>query len=431
MTNERMGAIGKLAPQPWMKAAETRTLFKALKAEGNEARFIGGCVRNAIVGLPVEDIDIATTETPHRVLKLLEAANIKAIPTGIEHGTVTAVINSIHYEITSLRIDVENHGRRATVAYTDDWVADALRRDFTINTMSSTIEGDIFDPLSGMDDLNKRRVRFVGSPKLRIEEDLLRLLRFFRFHATFGGNAVDQAAITACRRLAPRLNELSAERVQSELFKILEAPNPANTMILMNNELVLKYVLPEAKNFSRLKSMDWLETNFINIDTINPDKLRRLAALLFIDEAGHAALAKRLRLSNKQCSRLAIMTKFARTPVMELSQLRRHHALYDLGADNFRDLVLLNWSQEKTIERQNFPERTKHWLDLIDAADTWQQPIFPIKGGDAKKLGLKQGPAVGRALGEVKSWWRHGDFQANRRQCIYQLKQIIKSQKRQ
>jgi poly(A) polymerase len=215
--------------------------------------------------------------------------------------------------------------------------------------------------------------------------------------------------------------------VQSELFKILEAPNPANTMILMSNELILKYVLPEAKNFSRLRTMVWLETNFINTDTINPDKLRRLAAMLLTDEAGHAAVAERLRLSNKQCSRLAIMTKCAHSPVPESSQLKRNHALYDLGADNFRDLVLLNWAQEKTIEQQHVPERTELWIDLIDAADNWQKPTFPIKGDDAKKLGLKQGPAVGRALGKVESWWRDGNFQANKKQCIYQLKQVIKS----
>ena len=341
-------------------------------------------------------------------------------------GSTTETFKNLENGQTA-NIDVENHGRRATIAYTDDWVADALRRDFTINTMSSTIEGYIFDPLSGMDDLDKRKVRFVGSPKLRIEEDLLRLLRFFRFQAIFGGDAVDQAAITACRTLAPRLNELSAERVQSELFKILEAPNPSNTMILMNDELVLKYVLPEAKNFSRLRTMAWLETHLINFDTVYPDKLRRLAAMLLVNEAGHAALAKRLRLSNKQSSRLAIMTNSLHSPVPELSQLKRNHALYDLGTEKFRDLALLNWAHEKTIEQQHFAERTEQWTDLIGAADTWQQPIFPIKGDDAKKLGLRQGPAVGRALGKVESWWRDGDFQANKRQCINQLKRVINS----
>ena len=427
MINGQMDAIRKLALQPWMIASETKALFKALRAGGNEARFIGGCVRNAVIGLPVKDIDVATSETPHRVLKLLEAANIKAFPSGMEHGTVTAVINSMHYEITTLRIDVESRGRRATVAYTDDWVADALRRDFTINTISSNIEGDLFDPLSGINDLEKRRIRFVGSPRLRIEEDILRLLRFFRFHALFGGNAVDQTAIEACRSLAPRLNELSAERVHSELFKILEVPKPASAMTLMHNEQVLKYILPEAKNFNSLRMMVWIETHFTNIDSINPDVLRRLAVMLPNDDAGHQNIAKRLRLSNKQSSRLAIMTKNIHSPVPELSQLKRHQALYDLGPDNFRDLALLNWAQERSIKSQRPIERTKLWVNLINDADAWQQPKFPIKGDDVKTLGLDQGPAVGEAIKKVKNWWRDGDFQADKKQCITQLKQIIKS----
>jgi poly(A) polymerase len=427
MTCGQMDATSKLEPQPWMTSPETRALFKALQAGGNDARFIGGCVRNAVFGLPVKDIDIATPETPQRVVELLEAANIKVIPTGIEHGTVTAVINSKHYEITTLRIDVENHGRHATVAYTDNWVADALRRDFTINTMSSNIEGDIYDPLTGMDDLGQRWVRFVGSAKARIEEDLLRLLRFFRFQTTFGGNTMDQDAIAACRLLAPRLSELSAERVQNELFKILDDPNPANTLILMKDERILEYVLPEAINFGRLKMVTWLETHTSNVDTVIPDRLRRLAAMLLEDETGHAALAERLRLSNKQRARLAVMTKFTHSPGPEMNQLKCRQALYDLGADNFRDLALLNWAQEMSIELRQLPERTEHWLALFVAADNWQQPTFPIKGGDATELGLNQGPAVGKALRKVKTWWRDGNFQADRRQCINQLKKVMRS----
>ena len=427
MTNRQMDATGKLAPQPWMTAPETGALFKALQAGGKESRFIGGCVRNAIFGLPVKDLDIATEEPPQRVLGLLEAANIKAIPTGIEHGTVTAVINSMHYEITTLRIDVESHGRHATVVYTDDWIADALRRDFTINTMSSTLEGDIYDPLTGMDDLGQRWVRFVGRAKERIEEDLLRLLRFFRFQATFGGNAIDRDAIAACRLLAPRLNELSAERVQSELFKVLEAPNPADTMILMNGERILEHVLPEAKNYGRLRMVSWLETRAINVASVNPDTLRRLAAMLLEDATGHAALAERLRLSNTQRARLAVMTNWPCSPAPEMDQLERRQALYDLGAGDFRDLALLNWAQEMSVEPRHLPERSEHWLTLIDAADTWQHPAFPIKGGDATDLRLEQGPAVGEALKKVETWWRDGDFKADRNQCIEQLKQVIES----
>jgi len=419
---------GKLSPQPWMTTPETQNLFRALESGGKQARFVGGCIRNAIYNIPVKDIDIATPEPPHRVIKLLETANITVIPTALEYGTVTAIINSVRYEITTLRIDQENHGRQATVSYTNDWVADALRRDFTINTLSSTIEGNLFDPLSGLDDLNQRYVRFVGNAKERIEEDLLRLLRFFRFHATFGCEKIDPDAISACRELAPRLIELSSERVQSELFKILDSPRPANTLALMDNEQILKYVLPEATDFGRLKMLSWIETKFSNNESIRPDKLRRLAAVLNLDRTGHTALAKRLRLSNKQSLRLATMTKSTQLPVPELNKLRRHQALYDLGANNFRDQALLSWAHEKNTVLNLPPERNKHWLDLINDVGKWQKPSFPIKGSDARKLGLKQGPAVGKALEKVEIWWRKGDFQANKRQCIKQLRQVIERQ---
>ena len=428
MSSSETGAKGKITLQPWMTTLETQNLFKALEAGGKKARFVGGCIRNAICNIPVNDIDIATPEPPHRVIKLLEAANIKAIPTALKYGTVTANINSIRYEITTLRNDVENHGRQATVAYTDDWMSDALRRDFTINTLSCTIEGDIFDPLTGLDDLNQKSVRFVGSAKERIEEDILRLLRFFRFHATFGGNNIDQDAISACRDLAPMLIELSSERVQSELFKILEVSDPAYTLALMDSELILKYILPEAKDFKRLKMLVWIENKFFNNDTIRPDKLRRLAAVLNSNQTGHMALAKRLRLSKKQSLRLATMTKSTQLPVPELNDLKKHQALYDLGFDNFCDLVLLGWAQEENTKSYLSPERAIDWLRMINEASTWQKPTFPIKGSDARKLGLKQGPAVGKAMKKVEIWWRDGDFQANKRQCIKHLEQVIDRQ---
>ncbi|MBH88886.1 MAG: tRNA nucleotidyltransferase [Magnetovibrio sp.] len=427
MNSVQTRAVSKLEPQSWMTTPETQTLFRALEAGGKQARFIGGCIRNAICNKPVKDIDIATPEPPQKVMELLKAANIIAIPTALKYGTVTAIINSLRYEITTLRIDTENHGRQATVAFTDDWVTDALRRDFTINTMSSTIDGDLFDPLSGLDDLNHHRVRFVGSARERIEEDLLRLLRFFRFHATFGGNKLDQDAISACRDLAPRIIELSSERIQSELFKIFEAPDPAKTLSLMNSELILKHVLPEARDFGRLRTLAWIETKFSNNDSIRPDKLRRLAAVLNSDQNGHLSLAKRLRLSNKQSLQLARMTKPAKLPVPESNPLEQHQILYDLGIDNFCDLILLSWAHEENIDPHLSSERSKHWLDMINEASTWHKPEFPIKGSDAKKLGLIQGPDFGKAIKKVESWWRDGDFQANKRQCIKQLKQVINS----
>lgn len=427
MNKAPLTPTGKLPPQSWMTNPETKAIFTALQAGGKEARFIGGCVRNAVFGLPVKDIDIATPEPPQRVMELLEAAGIKAIPTGIEHGTVTAVIDSHHFEVTTLRIDVENHGRHATVAFTDDWIADALRRDFTINTLSCTPEGDIYDPLTGMDDLGQRWVRFVGLAKERIEEDILRLLRFFRFQATFGGQSMDRDAIAACRLFAPRLNELSAERIQSELFRILEAPNPSDTLILMKGERILEHVLPEAENFGRLRMMSWLETTAIKVASVKPDTLRRLAATLSSDPAGHADLAQRLRLSKRQTDRLALMTRGKFTPSPELSDKQRRLALYDFQADGFRDLVLLSWAEEMAVKPRRESQRTDEWLALIDAADIWQQPVFPIKGQDALDLGLEHGPAVGKILDDVKNWWRDGVFRADREQCLEQLKKKIGS----
>ena len=418
-------ATGKLPPQPWMNAPETVAVFRALEAGGKEARFVGGCVRDAVFGLPVKDIDIATPEPPDRVMELLEAADIRAIPTGIDHGTVTAVVGPSHFEVTTLRVDVESHGRRATVAFTDDWVADALRRDFTINTLSCSRNGDIYDPLTGLDDLGKRWVRFVGLARERIEEDVLRLLRYFRFQATYGGKALDKDALAACRLLAPRLKELAAERVLGELFRILQAPNLADTLLLMNGERVLEHVLPEAKNFGRLRTLAWLETTAIRVESVGPDTIRRFAALLDDDPNGHGELAKRLRFSNRQAERLAAMTRGGEAITPELDRRGRMQALYRLRADGFRDLALLHWAGEKAGVPRPAPDRTDAWLALLDDADTWVQPVFPLKGRDALALGLAPGPDIGKALAAVETWWRDGDFAASREQCLRRLQTVI------
>lgn len=422
MTDEALQPTGQLPPQPWMRTAQTRAVFAALEANGKEARFVGGCVRNAVFGLPVKDIDIATPEKPEAVMELLQAAGIRAIPTGIDHGTVTAVIGDEHFEVTTLRVDVETDGRHARVAYTDDWQADAMRRDFTINTLSCSPEGDIYDPLTGMEDLGNRWVRFVGLAKERIEEDVLRLLRFYRFQATFGGGTIDRDALAACRLLAPRLKELSAERVQSELFRILDAPNPADTFILMNGERVLEHVLPEARDFGRLRMMSWLETTAIRVPSVVPDTLRRFAALLEDDPAGHEELAKRLRFSNQQAQRLKQMTCGTCAPTPEMDAHDQKLALYDVGADGFRDLVLLQWAHEMSLEPRHRHQRTEQWLEMVETADNWVQPEFPIRGQDVLDLGLDHGPRVGELLNIVEGWWRDGDFKGDRDQCLEKLK---------
>lgn len=338
--------IGKLDPQDWMVAPETIAVMKALMADGHEARFVGGCVRDGILKRPVTDVDIATPETPERVMELMATAGIKAIPTGIDHGTITVVAGSRHYEVTTLRVDTESHGRHATVDFTEDWLIDAQRRDFTINTLSSNIDGDVFDLLGGMDDLGNRWVRFVGVARERVEEDILRLLRYFRFYATFGNPPPDKDALAACRLLAPRLKELSSERVRDELLRILDAPHPADTIVLMNGERVLEHCLPEAVDFGRLRMMSWMETTAIKVETVTPDTLRRLASLLEVDPDGHGELAQRLRLSNHQRERLNIMTRddFSASP--EASEKEIRAALQQTGAESVRDRALLAWAGE-------------------------------------------------------------------------------------
>jgi poly(A) polymerase len=266
----------RLDPQPWMTAPETVAVMAALSAAGGEARFVGGCVRDALVGRKVRDVDIATHEPPERVLNLLARAGIKAIPTGIKHGTVTAVIGARHFEITTLRRDVETYGRHAKVEYTDDWQADAARRDFTMNALFCGADGSIYDPFGGAADLRAQRVRFVGDPEARIREDVLRLLRFFRFHAHYGKPPPDAAALAACRSLAHLLPTLSGERICAETLKLLSAPEPADVIDLMGEAGVLANFLPEATRNDQLRALVALESSAPRDLMPRTDPLRRL-----------------------------------------------------------------------------------------------------------------------------------------------------------
>ena len=415
---------GKLSPQAWMEAPETRAVVAALTADGSEARFVGGCVRDAVARRPVGDIDIATKEPPARVIKLLEAAGIRAVPTGIEHGTVTAVIGDRHFEITTLRIDVETDGRRAKVAFTDDWAADAARRDFTINTLSCTPTGDIFDPFDGLSDLAHGRVRFVGNASERIKEDGLRLLRFFRFYATYGRPPPDADALAAGRALAPMLDTLSGERVRDELLRILSAPEPAEVINLMRGERVLERILPAAGDAGRLRALAWLETKAVRIDSLAPEPIRRLAALLKTDRDGAERVAQRLRLSNQETERLATLAAPPTAVTPDLAARARRRALHRLGAGTFRDLALLAWAGEMAITPHGPQGRSAAWIALLSEADAWQPLAFPLKGRDALALGVPEGPRVGELLAQVEAWWEDGDFRAGREECLAKLKAL-------
>ena len=413
-----MEVVDRLPAQPWMLEAATRDVLAALTAEGDTARFVGGCVRDALLGRPVADIDIATPAPPDRVLALLARAGIRALPTGIAHGTVTALADRRHFEITTLRHDVSTDGRRAVVAFTADWAADAARRDFTINALFCDGEGRVFDHVGGLADLEARRVRFVGDARTRIREDVLRLLRFFRFYAQLGAPPPDAAALAAAGELAPLLPLLSGERVRAELLRLLASPDPAAVLRLMQAHGVLAHLLPPGLDLDRLAGLVAVEERLPPRLAGAVDPLRRLAALLH-DGAAAAALGDRLRLSNQERARLAAMVEAPPLdPALDLSARRR--LLYRLGTAPFADAVRLAWA---AAEGEGEGEAAG-WLELLDLAATWPPPALPVSGRDVAACGVARGPNVGLLLRALESWWIEGDFVADRPACLARLREL-------
>jgi poly(A) polymerase len=412
----------RLDPQPWMTAPETVAVMAALAAAGGEARFVGGCVRDALLGRQVRDVDIATHEPPERVMNLLARAGIKAIPTGIKHGTVTAVSGAKHFEITTLRRDVETYGRHAKVEYTNDWQADAARRDFTMNALFCGADGTIYDPFGGLADLRAQRVRFVGNAEARIREDVLRLLRFFRFHAHYGKGPPDPTALTACRSLAHLLPTLSGERISGELLRLLTAPKVADVTALMDETGVLAQFLPEATRIDRLRALVAIEGSAPRDLVPRTDPLRRLAALLEGSEASALAVATRLRFSNAERDRLIGLAGDPE-PSPELDEPARRRLIYRLGPVRYRDRALIAWAAAVAGGLAMDPHATEAWLDVLRAGADWVAPRFPLKGRDAVRLGVPPGPAVGRLMATLEDWWIAGDFQADREACLAELRQ--------
>jgi poly(A) polymerase len=417
-----MEPCGRLDPQPWMTAPETRAVIAALTAEGAEVRFVGGCVRDAVIGRPVKDVDIATHDLPERVMALLEKAGITAVPTGVKHGTVTAVIGKSHFEITTLRRDVETFGRHATVAFTNDWTADAARRDLTMNALFCAPDGRLFDPFGGLADLKARRVRFVGDAATRIREDVLRLLRFFRFYAHYGAPPPDAEALEAARDLAPLLPTLSGERICGETLKLLMAPDPASVVALMRDQGVLAHFMPEGTGIARLAAL-------VTVEGIAPrglvpeaDAIRRLAALLDGGASAAETVAARLRLSNAERERL-IAIAGGPWPVADLDGPARRRLLYRLGRERFRDAALHAWAEAIAGTASADRYETESWIDLVATIET-ALPPFPLRGRDALELGLKPGPEVGRLVAEVEAWWIDGDFRADRAACLARLAEL-------
>jgi poly(A) polymerase len=406
--------MSNLKPQPWMTAPATRKVMAALHAAG-PARFVGGCVRDALLGKPVGDIDIATPLTPPEVIDALKAAGLKAVPTGIEHGTVTAVADGRPFEITTLRRDVETDGRRAVVAFTTDWREDAARRDFRLNSLYLDEDGAIFDPTGeGVADAKAGRIVFVGEAETRIREDYLRILRFFRFYARYGRGEPDAVALKACADLREGLKGLSGERVLQELLKLLAAEDPRPAVKLMAASGVLAVLLPEVQGTRRFEGLVEIETGQL----FTCDPVLRLAALLPDDRAAVLAAAQRLRLSNAQRDRLAAAVSDDPPLTSWMSPREVRRAIYRLGAQTFKDRVMLGWA---AAERE---VTTPQWRMLTVYPDTWIAPAFPLTGEEIKAAGVPEGPLHGRVRREVETWWVDMDFTDDKLAAIERLKAV-------
>lgn len=417
------GPTGQLGPVAWLSAPETKALVAALQARGARIRFVGGAVRDAVLGQEARDVDVATPDRPETVQALLAEAGIASSPTGIDHGTVTALIGEKRFEITTLRVDVETDGRHALVAFTDDWLADAKRRDFTINALSATPDGMIHDPFDGLRDLADGRIRFIGSAERRVTEDALRILRYFRFFARYGRHPADIDALAACRKLAPTLADLSAERVRAEMMGILEAGDPADTLLMMQGERVLPHLLPQLADFGRLRQLAFLESRGLVRPGIGPDPLRRLAAALPADADAARAVAERLSLPAPQRKRLLALAAPGAVPAADWTPARMRRLLHESGTAIAQDLVLLSWAGARaTLGTSSRERHTGDWNRLLDEAQAWTAPTLPVTGQDVLAQGVPPGPEVGRILADIERWWIEGDFRAGRADALERIR---------
>jgi len=384
-----------LTGQAWLTSSATHAVMAALEAAGGPgcARFVGGCVRNALMGREIDDIDIATTLKPEETERAIRTAGLKAAPTGIAHGTVTAVAERQPFEITTLRRDVSTDGRNATVAFTDDWAEDAARRDFRVNALYADGEGLVFDPTGyGVADAAAGLIVFVGDPRTRIREDYLRILRFFRFFAWYGRGEPDAAGLDACRDLAPGMTRLSAERVSKELMKLLAAKDPRPAMAAMEKAGVLAQVLPEAGPLALFDAA---------VD-LSDDPVVRLMTLFPIDAEAMRRASERLRFPNAARDRLVGSALAAPVVSLDMSDAQARAAVYRRGGRAVADALMRLYAAA--------PRRSEDAARLLAVANVWVPPRLPVGGKAVARLGLEPGPETGRLLKAFEESWIADDF---------------------
>jgi poly(A) polymerase len=393
--NEKRG----LRDAPWLTSGPTARVLGLLNGGGEEARVVGGAVRNALLDVPIVDVDIATTALPEEVVRRAKAAGIKSVPTGIEHGTVTLVAEGQPFEITTLREDTETFGRKAKVSFGRDWVGDAKRRDFTINALSAGADGVVHDYVGGLADIAARRVRFIGDATQRIEEDYLRILRFFRIHAAFGAGEVDRAGYLACIAARAGLAQLSAERVRMELLKLLVADGAVSAITAMADGGIAQPILGGVIYTGTFAAMIAAERAL----SLKPDPVRRLAALAVAVTEDARRLASRLKLSNNEAKALDSMGhRWWRLGGMDEARARRR--LYRLGEERYRDRLLLAWA------RAGSAADPAPWIELARLPQRFSPPKFPLRAADFIARGVAEGPSLGHVLTLAEDAWLAADF---------------------
>ncbi|MCC7260660.1 MAG: CCA tRNA nucleotidyltransferase [Alphaproteobacteria bacterium] len=405
-----MPTAPSLANAPWLIRLETRAVMTALTRAGFEVRCVGGCVRDALNSSKNFDIDMATTARPEQTVAALEKSGIKAIPTGIAHGTVTAVINHTPFEITTLRKDIACDGRHAEVAYTDRWEEDAARRDFTINALSCDADGRVYDYFDGIADLEAGRVRFIGDAEQRIREDHLRILRFFRFTARFG-KSTDRKGLSACKKHAAMLAELSGERIQQEMLKLFATPHAADILETMARNGILAPIIQGKIYPDMLRALATLEKS----QKVEFDAVRHLAALLAPGEKDAArtaeTLAIRWRLSNAH--RTQLLTLLTHDIPQDADERAQKRLLRALGTVNFVSLALIGWAAHP---------KTRTYASMLKLSRSWKIPAFPVKGSDLLEQGFESGKALGATLLLLEQVWEASDYTLTKKELLKRLK---------